>query len=222
MRVEPPALWAEGRARLRFRPGAAGIGLGALFATTNEVVSSTNRLVDIAADAYELDALQAVFCGHVRLTDSQEQQTRGTLCCEQLTVQFVPGTNQVKTITAEKNVVYEQGSIGVTNGPATHQQLACDVLTVAAEQGRLAAMDAAGQVEYIQGAMRAKGERMAYRVATEQVELTGNPVVTLPQGKLTGPVIVLDRRQGKVMVPNFQFESVPGSLRGFPPPLPAR
>lgn len=48
----------------------------------------------------------------------------------------------------------------------------------------------------------ATGDRAVYTLATETLELTGDPVVQRPEGKLTGDLIVLDRKTGHLWATN--------------------
>lgn len=48
----------------------------------------------------------------------------------------------------------------------------------------------------------ATGDRAVYSIAAETLELTGNPVVQRPEGRLIGDLIVLDRKTGHLWATN--------------------
>lgn len=167
--------------------------------------SNTNRFLIIESDGYDLQPGLVTFQGQPRLTEFQNGTPHSTLRCNELTSQLsVPG-NRLEAIEADGQVCFEQGTPGVTNGPATYQKLTAEhmVLSNTNELSNGIVLIARQDVALHYGDFLATGRRLVYSGNTETVELTGepdfNPVVTNPRGKLSSPVIIWDRRLNRFL-----------------------
>ena len=112
-----------------------------------------------------------------------------------------------------------RGNVKVTDAPT--MVIECDLLTAHFGATTTSTNTALGSVDSIvaeqnvvidfvttQGKRHATGDKAVYSAATDVVELSGNPIVTIPQGRITGPVIILDRKNNKFRVPgSFKFVS---------------
>ncbi len=112
---------AIGHGWLRF-PGQS-LGAFGSFASPDSASSrsaaSTNRWIDIYSDSYEFHTNQAVFRGQVRVAESVDNQARGGMTCALLTATFI-GTNQLRQLVAEKDVVILQDTNQFTCGKAVY------------------------------------------------------------------------------------------------------
>jgi lipopolysaccharide export system protein LptA len=79
---------------------------GLLSSATNSA-AGTNQFVEIFSDHYEFRTNSAEFGDHVLVLDSANGQTNGTLASATLLVTLV-GTNELQTMVAEKNVVFQR------------------------------------------------------------------------------------------------------------------
>jgi lipopolysaccharide transport protein LptA len=96
------------------------------------------------------------------------------------------------------------GNVTVVDPPSKpgefETRLTCQTLTVkrSEAEGRIESIVADGAVDIVQGPNRAQGAKAVYNALTEIVELTGDPVLTMPQGNLRSPVVILDRKNNKL------------------------
>jgi lipopolysaccharide export system protein LptA len=132
----------------------------------------------------ELD--RAVYRGHVQVTDPD----KASLTCSTLTATLAPGTNQVQTVVAEGEVVMRVQS------PSGSREARGDMATFTAA-GRAIELTAADRVEILlsdaRGDTRATGQRAVYDGARDAFELDGQPLVTSPQGVLSGERVQVDQ-----------------------------
>jgi lipopolysaccharide export system protein LptA len=105
-----------------------------------------------------------------------------------------------------------RGNVRVTDAPL--MRLRCDLFTVKSAPPA-GTNDTLGAIEKIvadqnvvmelvtsHGLCHATANRAVYTATNDVVELTGppHPVVTFPQGNITGPLVILDRKQNKFFV----------------------
>src|SRR5262249_49671086 len=94
---------ANGHAFLKL-PAAGFKDSGFLRATAKV---ETNQFVEIVCSNYVFQTNLAVFNDDVRVTDTVDGQSRGTMTCARMTGRFT-GTNELETLLAETNVVFRQ------------------------------------------------------------------------------------------------------------------
>jgi lipopolysaccharide export system protein LptA len=227
---EARALQARGQARMKLPLDTNSLALGLPPATPTNVTevpapssmitstgapkladvpasttASTNRYLDIQSEDYDLQPGLAVFHGQPKLVEYQDEVAHSSLHSEQLAAQLsVPG-NRLEGVVAEGKVVFEQGTPGVTNGPATYQKLTAGRLNLTTTnnvQDSLVLV-ALRDVIFQYGDFSATGRKLVYTGKTETVQLTGEPgnypVVSNPRGKLTSPVVIWDRRLNRLV-----------------------
>lgn len=105
-----------------------------------------------------------------------------------------------------RNVELDQGE-GValfTGGVVIRREgleLRCDRMTARmGEQGRLLAVEASGNVRFISSSVRATAASAFYNLETNQLTLSGGPVLTSESGELRGRVIVVDLDSHQVSI----------------------
>ena len=86
-------------------------------AAANNAVASTNGLIEVLCDSYELHTNWGVFRHNVRVTDRVDNQTRGRMNCDLMTLTF-SGSNQLERLVAQTNVVIDQDTNRFTAGKA--------------------------------------------------------------------------------------------------------
>jgi lipopolysaccharide assembly outer membrane protein LptD (OstA) len=102
-------------------------------------------------------------------------------------VLFAPGGGKLNTITARNNVTYEQGTAGVTNGPAIYRKMTCRSLTAKADatSSEPTELVAAGGVRIEQPGTEARSEQAVYHRKSDILKLIGQPIIEMPQGTYT-------------------------------------
>jgi lipopolysaccharide export system protein LptA len=161
---------ANGQARLRLPNQSLG-SLGSLTASdpnASRSAASTNRWIDIRSESYEFHTNWAVFRDHVRVTDSLDDQARGSLACTLLTVIF-SGSNQLQQLVAEKEVVIQQDTNQFTGGKAVY----------APTNGLL---EITGDPAWRSGRSLGKGDLI--QVRTNEMLVSGHASVRLPADEL--------------------------------------
>jgi hypothetical protein len=107
--------------------------------------------------------------------------------------------------------------------------LTCDRLVVRVPKagGNIEDILATGNVIIVQGQNRATGERAIYRATNDVVELTGNPVLSTPEGTMHATTIELDRAnrklraKGSPVVMEIRTDAIGSTNKTlFPPPVP--
>jgi len=136
--------------------------------------AATNDVIVIEARSFDYNQQTglAVWTGNVRVVDSQMKLT-----CEELTGKF-------------------GGAPGKTNDAATASAAPASPIS----GGRIESFLAEREVVMIslKDQSRATGAKAVYNAATDLVELTGNPMLQSPQGKMWADVITLDRGSNKL------------------------
>lgn len=167
--------------------------------STNTVNTNLPGFLKIECEEYDLVPGQAFFRGHVKATQLAGDVAKGALSCAQLIVKLSTNGNRIEHLLAEKEVQYEMGILGSTNDP--YRKLTCTRLVGEAEQGVFVRLTADQNVQMQLKDGVAYGDTLVYNLAEEKAELTGNPRVETPQGKLVAPVIWLDQKHDTLTVP---------------------
>lgn len=80
---------------------------GTAIGTNSTGTASTNKLVEVLSDQYELRTNWTEFHGDVRVTQYDSNQPTGKMTCEAMTA-AIAGGNAIESVVAETNVVVEQ------------------------------------------------------------------------------------------------------------------
>lgn len=141
------------------------------------------RIIEVFARELTAKDRQVNFLGDARAHQSPLTGSEPRLRSDTFEIRFGTNANDVESIQARQNVVYEQGSPGMTNGPNVHRKLTATTLTALTDPatGELASLLAEGNVQIEQPRVLGKGERAAYNTATDIFELTGNPTLKTPE-----------------------------------------
>lgn len=177
---------AENQVVVKVPLGTQGASSLALF--QEETTNSGPHEVKVFSKEVVAKERQALFVGDVRLHQMPITGSEPRLRSEEMEVKFSAYTNQVESLQARKNVVYEQGLPGITNGPAVYRRLTARTVTARMDpaKGKLSQMVAEGDVHVDQPGNVATSGRATFTTATELLELTDNPGVETPQMTLTG------------------------------------
>ena len=166
-------------------PAKGGSSPLALFPqpTTNQ----TAQVIDITSERLNVTERKAVFLGKVNANQSPRTGSEARLKSDMLEVLFTAQTNRLEAITATGNVLYEQGTIGLTNGPAIYRKMTCRSLAAKtdAASGEPVELVAAGGVHLEQPGMDARAEQAIYNRKLDALRFVGQPVIEMPQGTYT-------------------------------------
>ena len=152
--------------------------------TTNQ----TTQIIDITSERLNVTERQARFLGKVNAHQSPRTGSEARLGSDMLEVLFTQ-SNRLEAITATGNAIYEQGIVGVTNGPTVYSKLTCRSIVAKADaaSGEPEELIASGQVRIQQPGSEARGDQAVYNRKTDVLKLTGNPpVIETPQATYTG------------------------------------
>jgi lipopolysaccharide export system protein LptA len=149
--------------------------------------NSSPQEVEVFAREFTAKEQQVIFLGDVRTHQLPITGSEPRLRSDELEVNFAAADAQPESLQARKNVLYEQGTPGVTNGPAIYRKLSTRTLTAHAgpPNGALSDVVAEGEVQVEQPGSMARGERATYTAATDVLELTGTPTLDTPQARIT-------------------------------------
>lgn len=128
------------------------------------------------------------FLGAVRVQQSPTNGSEPRLQSDELELRF--STNappRVARLEARRNVIYEQGTPGVTNGPAIYRRMTARTLAADADPatGKLGQLVADGDVKLDEPDTRATGDRAVYTHGTDTFTLTGKTVLETSQVIIT-------------------------------------
>ena len=128
------------------------------------------------------------FASEVRVHQSPATGSEPRLQSDELELRFSTNAQPtVEQLVARRNVIYEQGTPGVTNGPAIFRRMTTRTLTAATHPatGQLAELVADGSVKLQEPGTEATGDRAVYVRASDSFKLTGKTVLETPQAIFT-------------------------------------
>ncbi len=178
------AFQASGNALVKLQRGGQGASLLPGFPAPGRMTNANaSSPVEIRAEHFEVQERVATFTGAVSARETPATGAEPRLSCAKLEVQFAANTSHAETVTATGGVVMEQGTPGVTNGPAAYQKLEAAAMTsrMNPATGELRELTAEGGVHLEQPGGRAAGEQAIFDMASETVKLTGSPTAETPQ-----------------------------------------
>ena len=161
-------LAAQGTSSLTFFPGPVSTNHGP-------------RVIEILAQEFTSENRLATFGGAVHAHEIPITGAESRLQSDWLEVQLAADSQQVERITASNHVVFEQGTIGVTNGPDLYRKLTAQILTARPSPQTNNATDlvADGDVRFTEPGTIARGKHATYTGATDTVRLMGDPIVVM-------------------------------------------
>jgi lipopolysaccharide export system protein LptA len=172
--------------------------------------------VEISARTLRVKERQAVFAGNVQTHQFPQNGSEARLRSEVLEVRFADTGSGVENILAAGNITYEQGIVGVTNGPAIYRKLSCRTLTAQGDQasGELSELVADGNVRIEQPGSEASGDKMVYNRGTEILKLMGQPRIEAPQAIYTSQQeLVWDNARRTVNGTDYKITFKPETLK---------
>ena len=157
-----------------------GIGQSGFLSFSNTPTQSASqpnrRSIQIACNRYEIRTNLATFHDQVRLDEFWNDTPRGRMRCQQrMTVSFA-GSNELRSIVAEKQVVIEEGDKRFTGERAVYTQ----TNTILELTGRPAWQD---------GARCGKGEVLRLNTQQSELLLSGNASLHLPAHELASQMV---------------------------------
>ncbi len=144
------------------------------------------RVIEVFARELNAKDRQVIFSGDARAHQSPITGSEPRLRSDTFAVQF--GTNSnVEVLRAIENVVCEQGTPGITNGPGAYRKLTARTLTARTDPatGSLSDLVAENTVRIEQSGSLATGERATYAATTDIFEVTGQPTLETSQLTIT-------------------------------------
>ena len=157
-----------------YLPGQT-LGESGFLSFSNSVASHTTnsvkRVIEILCANYEIRTNWAAFRDQVQLNEQLDSTNRGRMTCQKgMTVTFA-GTNQLETLTAEQNVVIEEGDKRFTGGRAfyTHTNTTLELTVHPAWQD---------------GLRSGKGDLLRLNSQLSEMLVQGNASMTLPANQL--------------------------------------
>ena len=151
--------------------------------------AATNRagtVIEVAAHSFlaSTNGRLVTFAGDVRVHQSPTNGSEPRLQSDEMALRF--STNappHVERLEARRNVIYEQGTPGVTNGPEIYRRMTAHTLAADADPAthKLGELAADGDVKLEAPGIRATGDRAVYTPATDTFKLTGKTVLETPE-----------------------------------------
>lgn len=190
--------------------------------TTNQ----TSGAINITAERLNVTERRALFLGNVKANEVPRTDSDRRLNSDMLEVGFNTQSNRLDAITATGNVTFEQGKVGVTNGPAVYAKVTCRSFVAKTDvSGEPVELVASGNVRLEQPGTEARGEQAVYNRKTDILKLTGNPpIVETTQATITGGrELEWDNRRrtaigtGYKIVPKADFLKQAEELQRLPP-----
>jgi lipopolysaccharide export system protein LptA len=191
-------LGAQGASVLTFFPGTGNTNRGP-------------QVIEIFAHEFMAKKRLMTFLGEAHAHESPITGGESRLRSDSLELQLAADSQRAERITASNHVVFEQGTIGVTNGPAMYRKLTTQSLTARPSPQTNGGADlvADGDVQFVEPGGTARGEHATYTGATDIVELTGNPRVDTPKAIVTGRTLVWDRANKRFAGSGYKIKSKP-------------
>lgn len=163
---------------------AAKVPLGtqsSSFLTVFAEAADTNlapREIAVFGRELRAEGQRVILSGEARAHQLPVNGSEPRLRSDVMEVRFAAGNPRAEFLEARENVVYEQGTPGVTNGPAAYRRLDTRTLTAQADPitGALSDLVAEGGVRVDQAGRVASGGRATYAGNSGILELTGKPV----------------------------------------------
>jgi lipopolysaccharide export system protein LptA len=201
-------------------PLGPGTGSFLSFFPGDAVTNSVPTVIEAAAHSFlaATNGRRVTFTGDVRVHQSPHTGSEPKLQSDELELRFSTNARpSIERLEARRNVIYEQGMAGVTNGPATHRQMTARTLTADANPatGKLVELVADGGVKLEEPGTQATGDRAVYTSATDTFRLTGKTVLETPDMIITeSPEVYWSRAEKKFVARGpYVIKVKPGALK---------
>lgn len=159
-------------------PFSAGSGsLLGIFPGAN--TNSTSERAQIVAQNFRLRDRLGKFSGGVEVRELPHTGGESRLLTSELEVRLATDKRHAESLQARRDVVYEKGIVGVTNGPNTHVKMTSQTLTATAGNAtnKLAEVYAGGGVCLTRADRIATGDRAIFTNGDKMLKLFGNPQI---------------------------------------------
>lgn len=159
------------------------------------------QVIEVFAPELRAKSGAVTFLGGARAHESPRTGSESRLRSDTLEVRFGEDLQQMESIRAVDHVVYEQGTPGVTNGPAVYRKLTARTITSQSSSATngLSDLVAEGEVQVEQADYVGRGDRATYTADTQVLELTGRPTLETPELIITeARTLVWNRDKGRL------------------------
>jgi len=194
-------LFAQNGVTVRYtlEPGSAS--LFDFFPSEETQTNNTPATIEIKSRTFTVSGneREAVFAGGVNAQHMPADGAEPRLVSESLTLKFTPGGTKPESFRARGNVAFEQGTSGVTNGPATYRLMKASTVTArTTADGALDNLVAEGDVTITLPDALAKCARVMYTAGDQLLALTGTPTLDTSQFKVSeAEKLVWDRTNNR-------------------------
>jgi len=130
----------------------------------------TNRVVEVLADSYLILSNSATFDDHVRVTESVNGQTKGTLTCSRKLVTLF-NTNELQQMIAENDVVIEEGDTQFKGDKAVYT-------------GTNGVLELTGNPAWRSGPQQGRGDLLLVNLQREEMNALGHASMRFPAREL--------------------------------------
>ena len=207
-------VFAENDVTVAFPLAAGGGSLLGFFpgAETNRVAQQA----EIVAQNFLLKERVGKFTGDVQAHQIPRTGGEPRLQADELEVRIAADRRHAESLQARKNVIYEQGIAGVTNGPNAYVKMVSETLTASADATtkELTQLVAAGGVELTQADSVATGERAIYTRGDQVLKLLGNPQIKTTDATFSSEQeLIWDNAQKKAVSTNYKITVNPETLK---------
>ncbi len=172
-------VFAENDVTVAFPLAAGGGSLLGLFPGAETNRTSQQQQAQIVAQNFRLKDRVGKFIGEVQAHQLPRTGGEPRLQSDELEVRIAKDGRHAESLQARKNVIYEQGIAGVTNGANAHVKMVSDTLEATADPktSELTELVAAGGVRLTQTDSVATGDRAIYTQGDQVLKLRGNPQI---------------------------------------------
>ena len=207
-------VFAENDVAVEFPLAAGGGSLLGFFPGTE-----TNRVsqqAQIVAQYFRLKERVGKFTGEVQAHQLPRTGSEPRLQSDELEVHIAKDGRHAESLQARKNVIYEQGVAGETNGPSAHVKMVSDTLTATADPktSELTELVAAGGVRLTQTDSVATGERATYTSTDQVLKLIGHPEIKTADGTFNSDQeLIWDNARKAAFGKGVKFSANPETLK---------
>jgi lipopolysaccharide export system protein LptA len=214
MHTQSGEIRAERQVAVKVPLGAQETSFLTLFPAATDT-NAVAQAIEVFAHEFTARERRAVFLGDVRARQLPVTGGEPRLRSEELELKFTPTSNHAESLQARKNVVYEQGRPGVTNGPAIYRKLTTRTLTATSDvnTGALLNLVASGDVQFEQAGFVAKGGHATFTCATDILELADSPVLETPRAILTARTLFWDKAHNRASGIGYKIVPKPGMMK---------
>ena len=172
-------VFAENDVTVAFPLAAGGGSLLGFFPGAQTNRPSQQQQAQIVAQNFRLKERVGKFIGEVQAHQLPRTGGEPRLQADELEVRIAKDGRHAESLQARKNVIYQQGIAGETNGANAYVKMVAETLTASADPktSELTELVAAGGVRLTQTDSEATGERATYTSTDQVLKLRGNPQI---------------------------------------------